>query len=324
MEEDIVELCENYKEYIQEKDKEITFFEVCKHLKGKFRDKIENISEKLLEMKKKKVIDCRKQLQDVRVELLDDKKCCKSLPFDKDILNEVKTKLTEKLEKKKKITIEQSDEISKISSFSQKKSVLIDEGTEICQNDLEIGCRFRNIMFLGKPCDKKHIHFVITEKATKEKLNPNSSSFTQMKLSFEAEFKSATVKNITLIKNTEFEKKFNLVRSKLGQNIGKGDKKDFITTESTETLLYHGTCERFLDDIYNNGFKLPADYNHNINCKNFPGNKTTLPSLCYINCKACCGDQIKQHQWNTCHMYGLGIYFADVNFNYSLLETFKI
>lgn len=165
-------------------------------------------------------------------------------------------------------------------------------------------------MFLGKPCYKKHIHFVITENAKKTLLKPDTIIFANISVPFEKDYPGSKVKNITLIENKEFETKFNIVRSQLGRS----EKNDHIETQSKETLLYHGTCERFLDDIYNNGFKLPADYNQNSKCQNFPGNKTTSSSLCDVSCPDCCGKGKVQHQWNLCHMFGLGIYFADVRY----------
>lgn len=54
------------------------------------------------------------------------------------------------------------------------------------------------------------------------------------------------------------------------------------------------------------GFTPPSDFAASPNC---PKSKARAPgaSLCNNDCKLC----TTQHKWNKCHMYGLGIYFAD-------------
>jgi len=75
--------------------------------------------------------------------------------------------------------------------------------------------------------------------------------------------------------------------------------------------LYHGTSEKFLQKIYDTGFILPSDYAHNQNCKRNTSGAPTY-SLCDNTCPDCAGINRKKHNWNQCHMYGLGIYFADI------------
>jgi len=62
-----------------------------------------------------------------------------------------------------------------------------------------------------------------------------------------------------------------------------------------------------LDLIYTHGIQPPADYNADERCRN-SGKKGLNTSLCNNDCEFC----TKRHEWNKCHMYGLGIYLADM------------
>eukprot|EP01060_Flectonema_neradi_P023621 TRINITY_DN3189_c0_g1_i4.p1 TRINITY_DN3189_c0_g1~~TRINITY_DN3189_c0_g1_i4.p1 ORF type:complete len:649 (+),score=102.69 TRINITY_DN3189_c0_g1_i4:39-1985(+) len=72
-----------------------------------------------------------------------------------------------------------------------------------------------------------------------------------------------------------------------------------------ELELWHGTSKEVLDSILTRGFQPPSDTNASPDCPNFiPGTSTTH---CSNHCSYC----VEPHNHNMCHMYGLGVYFAD-------------
>jgi hypothetical protein len=77
--------------------------------------------------------------------------------------------------------------------------------------------------------------------------------------------------------------------------------------EPTSQELYHGTNCNILDIIYKDGIRPPSDIEPDDRCP-FSGGKGLCTSLCNNDCKFC----TRKHEWNRCHMYGLGIYLADM------------
>merc|ERR1712078_574157 len=71
--------------------------------------------------------------------------------------------------------------------------------------------------------------------------------------------------------------------------------------------LYHGTNNNILDVLYQHGCKPPSDMKPSEDCP-VSGGKGLCTSLCNNDCKYC----TEKHEWNRCHMYGLGIYLADM------------
>merc|ERR1712050_9351 len=61
-----------------------------------------------------------------------------------------------------------------------------------------------------------------------------------------------------------------------------------------------------LDTVYTNGLYPPSDMEASEECP-VSGGKGLRTSLCANTCKYC----TKKHEWDRCHMYGLGIYLAD-------------
>jgi hypothetical protein len=101
----------------------------------------------------------------------------------------------------------------------------------------------------------------------------------------------------------------------LEEHFLKVDKKLSSRDKAASTrLLYHGTCEAKFETILQYGLQPPADYEINPSCKkcgylaNKSGSKT---STCLTDCERCAGKDAVRHVWNKCHMFGLGIYFAD-------------
>jgi hypothetical protein len=70
--------------------------------------------------------------------------------------------------------------------------------------------------------------------------------------------------------------------------------------------LYHGTNNNILDIIYTHGLQPPSDMQASESCP-VSGGKGLCTSLCNNDCQYC----TEKHEWNQCHMFGLGIYLAD-------------
>jgi len=77
--------------------------------------------------------------------------------------------------------------------------------------------------------------------------------------------------------------------------------------EPTVRELYHGTNNKILDTLYTHGLQPPSDTNASDACP-VSGGKGLSTSLCNNTCRHC----TERHQWDRCHMYGLGIYLADI------------
>merc|ERR1711977_14947 len=71
--------------------------------------------------------------------------------------------------------------------------------------------------------------------------------------------------------------------------------------------LYHGTNNNILDILYKHGLQPPSDTRPSEKCPK-SGGKGLCTTLCNNDCEYC----TEKHEWNKCHMYGLGIYLADM------------
>jgi hypothetical protein len=75
--------------------------------------------------------------------------------------------------------------------------------------------------------------------------------------------------------------------------------------EPAEQELYHGTNNNILDTLYTHGLQPPSDCDASDACP-VSGGKGLCTTLCDNTCRHC----TRKHEWNKCHMYGLGIYLA--------------
>jgi len=71
--------------------------------------------------------------------------------------------------------------------------------------------------------------------------------------------------------------------------------------------LYHGTNNKILEVLYRHGLQPPSDMQASEACP-VSGGKGLCTSLCNNDCKHC----VERHEWDRCHMFGLGIYLADI------------
>merc|ERR1712228_192299 len=85
----------------------------------------------------------------------------------------------------------------------------------------------------------------------------------------------------------------------------------YLTTkhieEPAEQELYHGTNNNILETLYKHGLQPPSDCDAAPSCP-VSGGKGLCTTLCDNTCIHC----TKKHEWDKCHMYGLGIYLADL------------
>lgn len=70
--------------------------------------------------------------------------------------------------------------------------------------------------------------------------------------------------------------------------------------------LYHGTNNNIHDVLFQHGLQPPSDVQASEMCP-VSGGKGLCTTLCNNDCKHC----TEKHEWNRCHMFGLGIYLAD-------------
>lgn len=71
--------------------------------------------------------------------------------------------------------------------------------------------------------------------------------------------------------------------------------------------LFHGTNTNILEILYTNGLQPPSDTSPAEDCP-VSGGKGLCTSICDNRCEKC----TEKHQWHKCHMFGLGIYLADI------------
>merc|ERR1712038_1335763 len=87
--------------------------------------------------------------------------------------------------------------------------------------------------------------------------------------------------------------------------------RDYLRTKHMEEPavqeLYHGTNNNILNILYQHGLQPPSDIQASDDCPK-SGGKGLCTTLCDNTCRYC----TEKHEWNRCHMYGLGIYLADM------------
>lgn len=76
---------------------------------------------------------------------------------------------------------------------------------------------------------------------------------------------------------------------------------------SVEKELWHGTSCEAIPTLLKHGLQPPSDVEPSEACP-VSGGKGLCTTLCGTECTHC----TKEHKWNRCHMYGLGVYLADM------------
>jgi len=76
---------------------------------------------------------------------------------------------------------------------------------------------------------------------------------------------------------------------------------------AVEKELWHGTNCKVLPELLTHGLQPPADTQPSEKCPR-SGGKGLCTTLCGADCQHCSSP----HEWDCCHMYGLGVYLADL------------
>jgi len=87
-------------------------------------------------------------------------------------------------------------------------------------------------------------------------------------------------------------------------------RRNFLTQKhgfAVEKELWHGTSCKAIGELLTHGLQPPSDAMPSDECP-ISGGKGLCTSLCGTACKHC----REPHAWNKCHMYGLGVYLADL------------
>lgn len=108
---------------------------------------------------------------------------------------------------------------------------------------------------------------------------------------------SARVVRIQRAQNAVLEKMYNERRAFLH------DKHGF----AVEKELWHGTSVDAIATLLKHGLQPPADSIASDACP-VSGKKGLCTTLCGTECEHC----TQAHGWGKCHMYGLGVYLADI------------
>lgn len=184
---------------------------------------------------------------------------------------------------------------------------------KVCSKEkLEHYCRQWNLKYLGSCADlhlyHSGIHRLVSQKEDHKltELQPKQGAFEGVACDFMASWKmpgpKPTITKIESISCPKLEEYFTATESMLFK---KG-------SPTIHRPLYHGTCEANFATLFENGLQPPSDYEPNANCPNCGHLAGKIfSSICMRNCTDCAGDKAVRHTWRQCHMYGLGIYFAD-------------
>jgi len=162
-------------------------------------------------------------------------------------------------------------------------------------------CRYLNIRYLGE-CKHAHPKNMVNPlklHASYTLTAPNGAKLYDIKTKFDQTMlgKGAFVTAKRIVNKdlrTAFEKRQQYLIEKRGGTTLQDD-------------LYHGCNDAIIPTICTTGFIVPSDYSASPNC---PVSKHMVPntSLCNSDCVHC----TQQHKWNKCHMFGLGIYLANI------------
>lgn len=87
-------------------------------------------------------------------------------------------------------------------------------------------------------------------------------------------------------------------------------RRTFLTAKhgfTVEKELWHGTNCKAIPELLTHGLQPPSDTRPGMDCPK-SGGKGLCTTLCGADCEHC----QQAHTWDKCHMYGLGVYLADL------------
>eukprot|EP00928_Gymnodinium_smaydae_P083410 TRINITY_DN66641_c0_g1_i1.p1 TRINITY_DN66641_c0_g1~~TRINITY_DN66641_c0_g1_i1.p1 ORF type:complete len:884 (-),score=88.63 TRINITY_DN66641_c0_g1_i1:233-2884(-) len=77
-----------------------------------------------------------------------------------------------------------------------------------------------------------------------------------------------------------------------------------------ELELWHGTSGDVIEEVLHHGLQPPSDTHASPDCPRSGGGRHLRTTICGNDCQHC----RRPHLWRRCHMFGLGIYLADLAF----------
>jgi len=132
---------------------------------------------------------------------------------------------------------------------------------------------------------------------TLEQIPSTTAKFDEIQTEMRRSMPGAKVLRVQRVQNLALEKLYEERRSFIH------DKQGF----AVEKELWHGTSCEALPTLLRHGLQPPSDTSPSEACPT-SGGKGLCTTLCSSGCPHC----TQEHRWNRCHMYGLGVYLADV------------
>jgi hypothetical protein len=130
-----------------------------------------------------------------------------------------------------------------------------------------------------------------------EMVPPGSAKFDEIQTELKRSMPHARIVKVQRSQNIVLEKMYNERRKFLQ------DKHGF----AVEKELWHGTSVDAIPTLLEHGLQPPADSVASDACP-VSGRKGLCTTLCSTECCHC----TQAHGWGKCHMYGLGVYLADI------------
>lgn len=130
-----------------------------------------------------------------------------------------------------------------------------------------------------------------------ESIAQGSAKFDEIQTELKRSIPQARIVKIQRSRNAVLEKLYEQRRNFIH------DKQGFVV----EKELWHGTSVDAIPTLLQHGLQPPADSVPSDDCP-VSGNRGLCTTLCGTECSHC----QKAHVWGKCHMYGLGVYLADI------------
>jgi len=130
-----------------------------------------------------------------------------------------------------------------------------------------------------------------------ETVRSGSAKFDEIQTELCRSMPTARIVKITRARNAALEKMYE-------------QRCDFIKEKqgfAVEKELWHGTSVDAIPTLLQHGLQPTADSRPSDKCP-ISGNKGLCTTLCSTECQHC----TDAHCWDKCHMYGLGVYLADI------------
>jgi len=132
---------------------------------------------------------------------------------------------------------------------------------------------------------------------TCEQVPRGSAKFDEIETEMRRSMPSARIVKIERSKNPALERMYEARRAFIH------DKQGF----AVEKELWHGTSAAAIPTLLKHGLQPPADSSACSECP-VSGGRGLCTTLCGTSCTQC----TETHCWGKCHMYGLGVYLADI------------